>query len=253
MAYPTADDAPAANFAWVFTCGAPTFSTRTGALFIFLEWTTMPDLSSGQAAAAEAAQDAKLAVCVYCGSSNAAAPAFLEAAFEIGGDFAKAGLKLVYGGGGVGLMGATARGAHAAGGQVLGIIPEFLRGREQPFDDVETVIVTSMHERKMMMFERSDAFVVLPGGIGTLEEIIELLSWRRLDLHRKPIVFHNPDGFWDPLFALLRHTIDQGLTPPSLADCWRVTEKASDITPALLAWLAETGQENASSNVRLLT
>jgi uncharacterized protein (TIGR00730 family) len=233
----------------VFTCGAPTFSTRTGALFIFLEWTTMPDLSSGQAAAAGAAQ----AVCVYCGSSNTADPAFLEAAFEIGGDFAKAGLKLVYGGGGVGLMGATARGAHAAGGQVLGIIPEFLRGREQPFDDVETVVVTSMHERKMMMFERSDAFVVLPGGIGTLEEIIELLSWRRLDLHRKPIVFHNPNGFWDPLFALLRHTIDQGLTPPSLADCWRVVEKASDITPALLAWLAETGQEDASSNVRLLT
>jgi uncharacterized protein (TIGR00730 family) len=253
MAYPTADDAPAANFCRVFTCGAPTLSTRTGALFIFLEWTTMSDLSSGQAAPQTGSAEVAKAVCVYCGSSNTADPAFLEAAFEIGGDFAKAGLKLVYGGGGVGLMGATARGAHAAGGRVLGIIPEFLRGREQPFDDVETVVVTSMHERKMMMFERSDAFVVLPGGIGTLEEIIELLSWRRLDLHRKPIVFHNPNGFWDPLFALLQHTIDQGLTPPSLADCWRVAEKASDITPTLLAWLAETGQEDAASNVRLLT
>jgi uncharacterized protein (TIGR00730 family) len=237
----------------VFTCGASALLTRTGALFIFLEWTTMPDLSSGQAVPqAGSAPDTK-AVCVYCGSSNAADPAYLEAAFQIGGDFAKAGLKLVYGGGGVGLMGATARGAHEAGGKVLGIIPEFLRGREQPFDDVETVIVTSMHERKMMMFERSDAFVVLPGGIGTLEEIIELLSWRRLDLHRKPIVFHNPDGFWDPLFALLQHTIDRGLTPPSLTDSWRVTEKASDITPTLLDWLEESRHEDASSNVRLLT
>jgi uncharacterized protein (TIGR00730 family) len=210
----------------------------------------MSELSSGQAASR---LEAPKAVCIYCGSSNTADPAFLEAAFEIGSDFAKAGLKLVYGGGGVGLMGAAARGAHEAGGRVLGIIPDFLRGREQPFDDVETVVVTSMHERKMLMFERSDAFVVLPGGIGTLEEIIELLSWRRLDLHRKPIVFHNPQGFWDPLFTLLQHTIDQNFTPPALADCWRVVEQASDITPALLAWLAENGQDEAASNVRLLT
>jgi uncharacterized protein (TIGR00730 family) len=224
--------------------------TRAGALFIVLEWTTMPDLSSGQAPPQAGSLKA---VCVYCGSSNAADPAFLEAAYEIGADFARAGLKLVYGGGGVGLMGATARGAHEAGGQVLGIIPEFLRGREQPFDDVETVVVTSMHERKMMMFERSDAFVVLPGGIGTLEEVIELLSWRRLELHRKPIVYHNPGGFWDPLFALLRHTMDQGLTPPSLADAWRSVEKASDITPALLAWAAENGQTDVSTPLRALT
>ncbi|WP_426011739.1 TIGR00730 family Rossman fold protein [Caulobacter sp. DWR2-3-1b2] len=210
----------------------------------------MPDLSSEQTSPGASALTS---VCVYCGSSNTADPAFLNAAFEIGGDFAKAGLKLVYGGGGVGLMGATARGAHAAGGKVLGIIPDFLRGREQPFDDVETVIVTSMHERKMMMFERSDAFVVLPGGIGTLEEIIELLSWRRLDLHAKPIMFHNPRGFWDPLFALLQHTIDEGLTPPSLADCWRSVEKASDITPTLLAWSLETRQTNASDTLRFLT
>jgi len=210
----------------------------------------MPDLSSRQAGAATRALSS---VCVYCGSSNAADPAFLEAAFQIGAAFAGAGLKLVYGGGGVGLMGATARGAHQAGGQVLGIIPDFLRGREQPFDDVETVIVASMHERKMLMFERSDAFVVLPGGIGTLEEIIELLSWRRLDLHRKPIIFHNPRGFWDPLFALLRHTIDEGLTPPSLADCWRSVEKAEEVTPALLAWHAEPGQTGEADALRLLT
>lgn len=192
-------------------------------------------------------------VCVYCGSSDDADPAFIAAAGQIGASFAQAGLKLIYGGGGVGLMGATARGAHAAGGRVLGIIPKFLTGREQPFDDVETIVVNNMHERKMLMFEQADAFVVLPGGIGTLEEIIELLSWRRLDLHQKPIVFHNPRGFWDPLFALLQHTIDEGLTPPALADTWRSVEKAEEVTTALLSWDAEFYQSGPQTSVRLLT
>ena len=201
----------------------------------------MPDLSSRLGS-----------VCVYCGSSNNTDPAYFEAAHQIGGDFARAGIKLVYGGGGVGLMGAAARGAHEAGGAVLGIIPEFLRGREKPFDDVETVIVTSMHERKMLMFERSDAFVVLPGGIGTLEEIIELLSWRRLDLHRKPIVFYNPEGFWDPLFALLTHTIDKGLTPPALATAWVSVKTAEEVTPALLDWGLDVDRDR-EIDVRRLT
>ena len=192
-------------------------------------------------------------VCVYCGSSNDADPRYIADAFTIGESFARAGLKLIYGGGGVGLMGAAARGAHSAGGQVLGVIPDFLRGREQPFDDVETVIVDNMHERKMMMFERADSFVVLPGGIGTLEEIVELLSWRRLDLHQKPIVFHNPGGFWDPFFALIEHTIQARLTPPTLADAWRSVEKAEDVTPALLAWDQETYQTGAPATLRPLT
>lgn len=192
-------------------------------------------------------------VCVYCGSSNDADPRYITDAFTIGESFARAGLKLIYGGGGVGLMGASARGAYSAGGKVLGVIPDFLRGREQPFDDVETVIVDNMHERKMMMFERADAFVVLPGGIGTLEEIVELLSWRRLDLHQKPIVFHNPGGFWDPFFALIQHTIEARLTPPTLADAWRSVEKAEDVTPALLAWDQETYQTGAPATLRPLT
>lgn len=192
-------------------------------------------------------------VCVYCGSSNDADPRYIADAFTIGESFAKAGLKLIYGGGGVGLMGSTARGAHSAGGKVLGIIPTFLRGREQPFDDVETVIVDTMHERKMMMYERADAFVVLPGGIGTLEEIVELLSWRRLDLHQKPIVFHNPGGFWDPFFALIRHTVDARLTPPSLVDAWRAVEAAEDVTPALLGWDEEIYQAGAPATLRPLT
>ena len=150
-------------------------------------------------------------VCVYCGSSDAADPAFLADAASLGEAIAGAGLRLVYGGGGVGLMGACARAAHEAGGRVLGVIPDFLRGRERPLQDVETVVVDNMHQRKMMMFDQADAFVVLPGGIGTLEEIIELLSWRRIELHEKPSVFYSPCGFWAPLFLLFDHLIEARL------------------------------------------
>ena len=181
------------------------------------------------------AQQRVRSVCVYCGSSNLADPAYLEAAHRLGGEIAKAELTFVYGGGGVGLMGASARGAYEAGGKVLGIIPDFLRGREQPFNDVETIVVTTMHERKMMMFEQSDSFVVLPGGIGTLEEIVELLSWRRLDLHRKPIVFLNQNGFYEPLFALIQHTIDANFSPPDILEAYRSVDRVEDVVPAILS------------------
>jgi uncharacterized protein (TIGR00730 family) len=173
-------------------------------------------------------------VCLYCGSSNDADPRYLAAAATFGRQTAEAGLKLVYGGGGVGLMGAAARAAHEAGGKVLGIMPEFLRGREMLFDDVETIVVSKMHERKMIMFEQSDAFVVMPGGIGTLEEIVELLSWRRLDLHAKPVVFANLDGFWNPLFELFEHTIEARLTPPSFRNAWISVDAVEQVVPALL-------------------
>lgn len=189
-------------------------------------------------------------VCVYCGSSDDADPDFLVAAREMGAALARAGLKLVYGGGGVGLMGACAKGAYAAGGRVLGIIPDFLVGREQPFEDVETVVVQSMHERKMMMFDRSDSFLVLPGGIGTLEEVVELLSWRRLGLHEKPVVFYNPRGFWEPLFALFRHTIDEGLTPPQFADAWRAESEVEAAVAALFAMAeAASPEEQVDSRI----
>ena len=172
-------------------------------------------------------------VCVFCGSSDAADPQFLAAAGDLGRALAADKLRLVYGGGGVGLMGATARAAHEAGGEVLGIIPTFLVGRERALDTVETIVVTSMHERKQIMFERSDAFVILPGGIGTLEEVVELLSWRRLDLHAKPVVFYNPRGFWQPLFALFQHTVDEQLTPADFMDAWTSVDRVEDIVPAL--------------------
>jgi len=174
-------------------------------------------------------------VCVFCGSSDAADPAYLRAAASLGRDLAAADMKLVYGGGGVGLMGACARAAHEAGGRVLGIIPDFLVGREKALESVEHVVVANMHERKMLMFERSDAFVVLPGGIGTLEEVVELLSWRRLDLHAKPVVFYNPDGFWRPLFDLFQHTVDARLTPPAFMNAWTAVERIEEAVPALRA------------------
>jgi len=116
---------------------------------------------------------------------------------------------------------------------VLGIIPDFLIGKERALETVEHIVVSSMHERKMIMFERSDGFVVLPGGIGTLEEIVELLSWRRLDLHAKPVVFYNPRGFWETLFKLFQHTVDENLTPPDFMNSWTSVDRVEDIVPAL--------------------
>jgi hypothetical protein len=179
-------------------------------------------------------------VCVFCGSSDEADPSYLKAAGDLGRALAAAKLKLVYGGGGVGLMGAAARGAHEAGGEVLGIIPTFLIGKERALETVKHVVVSNMHERKMLMYDRSDAFVILPGGIGTLEEVVELLSWRRLDLHVKPTVFWNPNGFWTTLFALFQHTVDEKLTPPEFMDAWTSVERIEDVIPALEAAAAPT-------------
>lgn len=157
-------------------------------------------------------------VCVYCGSSETTKPEYLDLATRFGAALAAGGLRLVYGGGAVGLMGRCARAAHEAGGEVLGIMPRFLERREIVYADVPHRMVDTMHERKHIMFEESDAFVVLPGGIGTLEEAVETLSWRRLDLHKKPVVFLSEDDFWAPFFTLMQHTIDANLTPAAFND-----------------------------------
>ena len=167
-------------------------------------------------------------VCLFCASSDGADPAYIQSARDFGVATAAAGWRLVYGGGGVGLMGAAARAAHEAGGRVVGIMPAFLRSRERLFDDVETIVVTSMHERKQLMYDQSDAFVVAPGGIGTLEEIVELLSWKRLDLHSKPVVFLNINGFWNGFFELMRHSVAQGMTPASFLQAWTVADTVED-------------------------
>lgn len=190
-------------------------------------------------------------VCVYCGSSEAADPALLADAASLGELIAAAKLRLVYGGGGVGLMGACARAAHEAGGEVLGVIPDFLRGRERPLQDVETVVTDNMHQRKMMMFDQSDGFIVLPGGIGTLEEIIELLSWRRIDLHQKPSVFYSPGGFWDPLFQLFDHLIEARLLAPVFNDSWRAVDRIEDVLPILYDMAAPKDEAADKTTVKL--
>lgn len=154
-------------------------------------------------------------ICVYCGASGDVRKDYLELAERLGRELAKQDIRLVYGGGGVGLMGACARAAHESAGDVLGIMPRFLLDKERIFEDVEHVIVEDMHTRKQMMFEESDAFIVLPGGIGTLEEAVEILSWARLGLHAKPMAFLDEDGFWTPFFDLMDKIIEGRFTPES--------------------------------------
>lgn len=152
-------------------------------------------------------------ICVYCGSSDEVKPAYIRLAQDLGRALANKNIRLVYGGGGVGLMGACARAAHGAGGEVLGIMPKFLLQKERIYDEVPHEIVDDMHTRKQRMFDESDAFIVLPGGIGTLEEAVEMLSWARLGLHAKPMAFLDEDDFWSPFFELMGHIIDGKFTP----------------------------------------
>ncbi|PDQ17643.1 TIGR00730 family Rossman fold protein [Mesorhizobium sanjuanii] len=153
-------------------------------------------------------------VCVYCGSSPGRDETYAKAGHLLGRSIARSGLRLIYGGGTKGIMGAVADGALKAGGKVTGIIPRFLINREateNALDKLDELVITdNMHERKHRMFEKSDAFVALPGGIGTVEEIVEIMTWGQLGHHRKPIVFANIKGFWDPMLSLLDHMSAEG-------------------------------------------
>jgi uncharacterized protein (TIGR00730 family) len=191
-----------------------------------------------------------LSICLFCGSSDATDPDFLKAAADFGRQLAAENIRLVYGGGGIGLMGAAAKGCHNAGGKVLGIMPDFLRRREVIYDDVETVIVRNMHERKRIMFEESDAFAIFPGGIGTLEEVVELMSWRRLDLHHKPIVFLSLKGFWTPFFKLIEHTVAAKVTPDWLPSTYGAVDTTAEVLPAIRQMLEGAG-ENASADAEV--
>jgi uncharacterized protein (TIGR00730 family) len=174
------------------------------------------------------------AVCVYCGSSAGTEPAFGEAAGQFGKILAEAGVRLVYGGGSVGLMGILADAVVAHGGKATGIIPDFLTQRERPRRFGQELIVTrDMHERKSTMFDRADAFVALPGGIGTLEELVEQLTWAQLGRHRKPILIANINGYWDPLLTLVAHMREREFVPESLAVNFLVAERVEDILPIL--------------------
>ncbi len=173
-------------------------------------------------------------ICVYCGSSPGTDPRFIRDATTLGGILATNGIGLVYGGGSVGLMGAISSATIAKGGKVTGVIPEFLSGRERPLADAQELIVThDMHERKRIMFERSDAFVALPGGIGTLEELVEQLTWAQLGRHKKPILVLNTGGFWDPLCALLDHMGSLAFIHTSSQVNLLVADRVEDVLPKL--------------------
>jgi uncharacterized protein (TIGR00730 family) len=175
-------------------------------------------------------------VCVYCGSGPGTNPRFIESAIALGKALAENGIRLVYGGGSIGLMGAVATSVLDHGGTVTGIIPDFLTSREHALTRVQEMIVTpDMHERKRLMFERSDAFVALPGGIGTLEELVEQLTWQQLGRHSKPVLLANIDGFWEPLLALLAHMRATEFIRPSLAVDILKAERVNDILPRLRA------------------
>ncbi|MEM7490779.1 MAG: TIGR00730 family Rossman fold protein [Pseudomonadota bacterium] len=170
-------------------------------------------------------------VCVFCGSRDGGDPAHAAAADALGTGLATRGWRLVYGAGDVGLMGRVARAAQAAGGETFGVIPDHLVRREVGKRDLTRFVVTeTMHERKKVMFMNADAVIVLPGGAGTLDEFFEVLTWRQLGLHDKPIVILDVGGFWGPLHALLRTIIEGGFADPSLLD---MTKAAPDAEAAL--------------------
>jgi uncharacterized protein (TIGR00730 family) len=173
-------------------------------------------------------------ICVYCGSGFGTDPAFVEAARALGRDMARSGVSLVYGGGNVGLMGAIARAVLDEGGRVTGIIPEFLKARELMIADAqELVVVPDMHTRKRLMFEKADAFVALPGGVGTLEELIEQMTWAQLGQHNKPILLANVAGFWRPLLDLLVHMRDAGFIRTGFEVNYLVADTVEEVVPTL--------------------
>lgn len=173
-------------------------------------------------------------ICVYCGSRFGADAAYRAEAEALGAWIAANGHELVYGAGDVGLMGAVATAAQTAGGKTLGVIPEHLLAREVGKRDLTRFVVTeTMHERKKVMFMNSNAIVVLPGGAGSLDEFFEILTWRQLGLHEKPVFILNTNGYWDPLDALVRHVVENGFADASLLDFYEVKHDLGALQAAL--------------------
>jgi uncharacterized protein (TIGR00730 family) len=173
-------------------------------------------------------------ICVYCGSGAGTDPAFVEAATAFGTAMAKAGIGLVYGGGDMGMMGAVAEAVRSHGGSVTGIIPQFLLNKERAgFNGDGLIVTTDMHERKRKMFDMADAFVALPGGVGTLEELVEQLTWAQLGRHKKPILIANIKGFWQPLCALLDHMKSLDFIRTGMDFELLVADRVDEILPRL--------------------
>ena len=185
-------------------------------------------------------------VCVYCGSGPGLSPRFVEAALALGKIFAENNIRLVYGGGSVGLMGAIAKSTLDHGGAVTGIIPEFLATRERLNPTLTELIVTkSMHERKQIMFDRADAFVALPGGIGTLEELVEQMTWAQLGHHQKPIIILDIDRFWAPLIELFQHMKSLGFIHSEQRVRYTVVDEVSGVLPVVCATPANVAPDKS--------
>src|ERR1041385_6059146 len=178
-------------------------------------------------------------ICVYCGSGTGRDPEFALAARTLGKVLAKNGIGLVYGGGSVGLMGEVATSVLDNGGPVTGIIPGSLANREHMIHRGEVIRTRTMHDRKQLMFEHADAFVALPGGAGTLEEVVEQMTWVQLGRHRKPVMLANIKGFWEPLRALLAHMEELNFIRPGLLVDYLVADRIEDMLPMLQAAAAK--------------
>jgi uncharacterized protein (TIGR00730 family) len=175
-------------------------------------------------------------ICVFCGSAMGRDPVFEKAASDLGIAMARAGIGLVYGGGSLGLMGTIARAVGENGGKVTGIIPGFLHSRERMFEGAsELIVVNDMHERKRLMFEKADAFVALPGGVGTLEELVEQMTWLQLGQHNKPILIADIGHFWKPLLVLFAHMREAGFIRQEFEIHYMVAERVNEILPMLEA------------------
>lgn len=174
------------------------------------------------------------AVCVFCGSRKGSDPAYEAAARDFGGVIVNEGCDLVYGGGGIGLMGVLAQTVLAGGGKVTGVIPEFLTKFEVGDPGVtDLIVVESMHQRKQIMFEKSDGFVLLPGGLGSLDEIFEMITWKQLQQHSKPVVVLNVNGYWDPFVALIEAIVGGGFGHHKVKELFTVVDAVGDVFPAL--------------------
>ncbi len=210
------------------------------------------EISPGVEPTISASRSPLARVCVYCGSGKGRNPKYADAADVLGRSLAARGIGLVYGGGGLGLMGQVARATLQAGGHVTGIIPEFLLEKENALDSASELIVTGdMHERKRLMFEKSDAFIALPGGIGTLEELVEQLTWAQLGRHRKPIILANIDGFWSPFLELLRHMKAETFIRSGLDVTFTVVDRAEHIIAAAEAQVSANPSSQLPDGVEI--
>jgi uncharacterized protein (TIGR00730 family) len=172
-------------------------------------------------------------LCVLCGSQSGNDPAFAQAAIDLGKAVAKAKIRLIYGGGAMGLMGEIARAALAARGEVIGVMPRFLREREMQQEGLSKLILTeTLTERKLLMTQMSDAIAVLPGGFGTLDELTEILSWRALNVIQKPIVVIDIENFWAPFFALIDHAVKTDFSSPKIKQNYRIVKNAAGVLAA---------------------